>query len=192
MSAKLIFFAGSASKNSIHKKLAHAGADIARDIGAEVTILDLKDYELPLYCTDLEMEQGIPENVIKLKELFVAHDGFFVASPEYNSTFTPLMKNTFDWMSRPHYDGEPMFEPFDGKVAAITAASPGALGGIRGLFPLRLWLSNMNIHVIPKQMAMGNASNGFNDDGTLSDERQSAMLTDVVKQLVETATKLKA
>ena len=90
--AKLLFFAGSARKESMNKKLAKLAADMAQDAGAQVTHIDLKDFEMPLYDGDVEEENGIPENAKKLKQLFVEHDGFFIASPEYNSSMPPLFE----------------------------------------------------------------------------------------------------
>ena len=192
MTAKLIFFAGSARKESLNKKLAQAAANTASDIGAEVTVIDLADYELPIYNGDFEDENGMPQAAIDLKELFSSHDGFLIASPEYNSSYSALLKNTIDWMTRPHMGDEPFLMAFNGKVAALTAASPGGLGGLRGLAPLRVLLSNIGVHVIPTQMALSGAGKAFDADGNLSDDKQKSMLTKVVKQLTDTAEKLRS
>ena len=192
MTAKLIFFAGSARKESLNKKLAQAAANTASDIGAEVTVIDLADYELPIYNGDFEDENGMPQAAIDLKELFASHDGFLVASPEYNSSYSALLKNTIDWMTRPHMDDEPFLMAFNGKIAALTAASPGGLGGLRGLAPLRVLLSNIGVHVIPTQMALSGAGKAFDAGGNLSDDKQNSMLTKVVKQLTGTAKKLRS
>ncbi|MGH1398579.1 MAG: NADPH-dependent FMN reductase [Alphaproteobacteria bacterium] len=186
---KLIFFAGSARKDSLNKKLARAAEKIAKDLGAQTTYIDLRDYELPIFCEDIEAEHGMPEAAQKLKALFIEHDGFFIASPEYNSTFSPLLKNTLDWMSRGGADGTNCFK---GKVTAIAAASPGPMGGLRGLPTLRNLLSNIAMHgttVIPAQCALGNAHKAFDDNGDLKTE--NPFLTTCIKQLVETAEKLK-
>lgn len=188
---KLIFLAGSARRDSVNKKLAQNAEKIAKDLGAETTYIDLRDYELPMFCEDYEAENGMPDAAKELKKLFIDHDGFLIASPEYNSSFSPLLKNTLDWMSR---GGDDNSNAFQGKVSAITAASPGGLGGMRGLPHLRGLLTNIAMHgttVIPAQYALGGAYNAFDDNGNLSDEKQIAMLTNVVKQLVETAEKLK-
>lgn len=125
---KLLFFAGSARKNSLNKNLAKAAYNIALNQGSTATFIDLKDYPMPLYDGDLEDESGLPEKAIELKEVFMAHNGFFIASPEYNSSFSPLLKNSLDWVSRPHEKNEPPLSAYCNKVAAITAASPG--GGL--------------------------------------------------------------
>ncbi len=187
----LLFLAGSASKNSLNKKLARHAADLASDKGVEVKFIDLKDYEMPLYCTEWELENGVPDNAKKLKKLFQDADGFFIASPEYNSTFTPLLKNTIDWMSRPHEEGEPMLSAYKGKIAAIGAVSPGPLGGIRGLPALRDLLSNIGVHVIPTQIAVG-GKDAMNDDGSLTKDMHINMMSTLIDQFVNTAKKLNA
>lgn len=139
--AKILAFSGSARENSYNQKLVKIAALGASKVGAEVTVINLADYPLPLYNADLEKEQGLPENAKKLKQLMLEHDGLLIASPEYNSAFSALLKNTIDWMSRAESSDESSDEKplaaYQGKVAAIMAASPGALGGIRGLVFLR-------------------------------------------------------
>lgn len=185
--AKLIFFAGSARKDSINKKLARSAADMAEALGAEVTYVDLRDYPMPLYDGDLEDAEGMPENAQKLKKMFVEHDGFFVASPEYNSSISPLLKNTIDWMSRP---GGVEASPYKGKIAALGASSPGAIGGLRGLIPLRLLLSHLGVHVIADQIAVSSGHEAFDEDGNLKDARQADFLKSTVETLVKSADKL--
>src|SRR6056297_1100854 len=102
---KILAFAGSARKESWNKKLIQVATDFAQTAGADVTLIDLADYELPLFNQDLE-EKGVPENALKLKELFLSHDGLLISAPEYNSSITPLLKNTIDWVSRPSDDYE--------------------------------------------------------------------------------------
>ncbi len=95
---------------------------MAKEVGASVTYVDLKDFEMPLYDGDFEEQNGVPENAIKLKKLFVEHDGFFIASPEYNSSMSPLLKNSLDWISRPHEKNEVNLIAFMGKVAGLVWA----------------------------------------------------------------------
>lgn len=190
---KLLFFAGSARTDSVNKKLAKAAYEHAmtKD-GIESTFLDLKAYPLPIYDGDLEDQDGIPENAKKLKQILADHDGFFIASPEYNSGYSPLLKNVIDWCSRAESKDEPPLKAYKDKVVAITAASPGGLGGIRGLVPLRMLLGNIGVHVLPNQLAISGAFNAFDDHGGLKDDHQKAMLEGVVDQLIDVSTKLKA
>lgn len=186
---KLLFLAGSTRKNSLNKKLAQQAAKIAKELGAEASFIDLADFEMPIYNGDWETANGLPENAKKLKKLFIEANGFFIASPEYNSSFSAVLKNALDWISRKENDSEAGLVAFTGKVAAISAASMGALGGIRGLVPLRMLLGNINVLVTPNQMALGAAHTAFDDAGNLKDEKHTKQLEGVVKQLVEISGK---
>ena len=148
MTPRILAYAGSTRRKSFNKKLVQNAAQGAREAGAEVTLLDLKDFPLPLFDQDLEAEQGMPENGKKLKKLFIDHDGLLIASPEYNSSFPAVLKNAIDWVSRPA-PGEQSLLAFRGKVATLMSASPGALGGLRGLVHVRSILGNIGVIVLP-------------------------------------------
>jgi chromate reductase len=183
---KILMFAGSARKASTNKQLAALVASTAKAAGAEVTLIDLKDFEMPIYDGDLEGDTGLPDNAKRLKQLFVEHDGLFIASPEYNSSFSPLLKNALDWISRPHTENEQPLWAYNGKVAALGSVAPGALGGLRGLVPLRMMLGNIGVTVIPNQVAISNGFTAFDDDGALKVEQQSQMLKAMIDQLILT------
>ena len=192
MTIKLLFTAGSAREASLNKKLAYAAYQNAKNqSGVDAIFLDLKAYPLPLFDEDLESAEGMPENAITLKKMFSDCDGFFIASPEYNSAYSPLLKNTIDWMSRVHEEGEKPLAAFKGKVAGLAAVSPGGLGGIRGLVPLRMLLGNIGVHVIPNQAAINNGMNAFDANENMADEKQEKMLETVIHQLIETTKSLK-
>ncbi len=184
--SKILMFAGSARKASTNKQLAALVASTAQAAGAEVTLIDLKDFEMPIYDGDLEGDTGLPENAKRLKQLFVEHDGLFIASPEYNSSFSPLLKNALDWISRPHTENEQPLWAYNGKVAALGSVAPGALGGLRGLVPLRMMLGNIGVTVVPNQVAISNGFTAFDDDGALKVEQQSQMLKAMIDQLIMT------
>ena len=122
-----------------------------------MTLLDLRDYPMPLYDGDLEEASGIPEPARRFKQVLIEHDGFLIASPEYNSSISPALKNAIDWASRP-VPGEPALVAYQGKTAGLMAASPGALGGLRGLVHVRAILGNIGVLVIPEQIAVSSAS----------------------------------
>ena len=126
MTARILAFAGSLRRESFNKKLVPIAAKGARDAGAEVTLIGLEDFPLPLFDQDLEARQGMPENGMKLKQLFIDHDGLLIASPEYNSSITAVLKNAIDWVSRPA-PGEPSLVAFRSKVATLMSASPAPL-----------------------------------------------------------------
>jgi chromate reductase len=188
---RILAFAGSLRKDSFNKKLVHIAAQGARDAGAEVTIVDLRDFPLPIFDQDLEAAEGMPAAGQQLKDLFIAHDGLLISSPEYNSSITALTKNTIDWISRPSTKGEAGLIAFAGKTAAIIAASPGALGGLRGLVHLRSILGNIQVLVLPDQIAIVKAHEAFNDDGTLKDAKQQATTLGIGAKLAQTIAKLK-
>ena len=185
-------FAGSARKTSTNKQLAALAASTAQASEADVTLIDLKDFEMPLYDGDLEAEGGFPENAKRLKQLFVDHDGFFIASPEYNSSLSPLLKNALDWISRPHTENEPPLWAYSGKAAALGSVAPGALGGLRGLVPLRAMLGNIGVLVVPNQVAISNGFNAFDETGDLTDAMQTKFLEATIEQLVSTTRAIAA
>ena len=167
---RILALAGSARRDSFNKKLVRIAATAAERAGAEVTQLDLADYPLPLYDGDLEAADGLPPSVMKLKQLFLEHDGLMIASPEYNSSVTPLLKNTIDWVSRPA-EGEGRLAAYQDKVAVLMATSPGGLGGLRGLVHLRSILQNIGVMVLPDQRAVGGAMEAFDNSGQLKDPK---------------------
>ena len=188
---KILAFAGSTRSGSFNKKLIGFAADVAGKSGAEATLIDLRDYPVPLYDADLEAADGIPENARKLKALFNSQHGFLIASPEYNSTITPLMKNVIDWLTRP-IEGEKSYASFEGKIAGIMSASPGALGGLRSLGQLRALLENIRLIVLPDQQAISSAHKAFNDDGTLNDPKQRKSVEAIASKLTAMLIKLHA
>lgn len=187
---KILAFAGSSRKESFNKRLVQTSAKMAEQLGAEVTLLDLADYPLPLFNQDVEAE-GTPENAIRLKELFLAHDALLISAPEYNSSITPLLKNTIDWVSRP-VEGQPSLAAYRGKTAGLLSASPGALGGMRGLVHLRDILGNIGVLVVPSEASISQANKAFNESGELADENQRSRVEGVVRMLVETTAKLRS
>lgn len=170
---RILVFGGSLRRDSFNQKLAAIAADGARSAGAEVTFIVLRDFPLPVFDEDLETATGKPDPAVKLKALFRDHHGLIIASPEYNSSVTAALKNAIDWVSRTDSDDEPALSALSGKSAILCAASPGALGGLRGLVHLRAILGNIGITVLPDQVAVGNAYQAFRDDGSLADERQA-------------------
>ena len=106
------------------KLLQCAGTLAAKKDAMDVTILDLNDYDLPLFSEDIKIED-LPEPAMELKKLFIETDGFIFACPEYNGTMTPLLNNVIAWMSRPFSQDEKMYAAFKGKFALLLSTSPG-------------------------------------------------------------------
>ncbi len=187
---KILVFCGSIRSGSVNNRLTDC---IMRELvthDCEVTRISLADYELPIYDGDLEASQGVPENAKKLARLFHEHDGIFIATPEYNGSLTPLLKNTIDWISRVSADEDGKVIPYQGKVGAISACSPGGMGGMSMLYHLREILTRLGVLMLPEQVAVGNSGSAFNDDDTLTDERSAGFLQMACKSLVEKTTLL--
>ncbi|MGB8702480.1 MAG: NAD(P)H-dependent oxidoreductase [Thermosynechococcaceae cyanobacterium] len=167
----ILAFAGSTRTDSYNKKLVKIAAAGAEAAGAVVTYVDLRDLPMPLYDGDLEAQSGLPDNARVFKALLRSHQGLLIASPEYNSSLPPVLKNAIDWASRPEVNDPPLAVLAD-KVAAIMSTSPGALGGLRGLVALRSLLGNIRILVIPDQVAIPKADEAFDGSGQLRDPKQ--------------------
>ncbi len=188
-----MFFAGSTREGSYNKKLARLAQHIAVANGIEGVFVDLKDYPMPLYNGDVEAEQGPPAAAREFKALLGEYQGVFIASPEYNSSVTPLLKNTIDWVSRVRAKGETGLEVYQSRVFAISGASPGYYGGMRSLLTLRQILAvGVGASVIPQQLALPRAGDAFAEDGSLKDKMQQDMLKGVVEALAIAARKFAA
>lgn len=184
---KILAFSGSIRRDSWNRKLILLAADACRAAGAETTLIDLADYPLPLYNGDEEARDGLPDNALRLKALFKAHDALLIASPEYNSSVPPLLKNTLDWVSR-EWQGESGLLPYQDKVAAILAASPGQYGGMRMLPHLRQILNTLGVVVLPGQFSLPHADRAFDEEnGAL---KSPGRLHTVVMELVSVSTAL--
>jgi chromate reductase, NAD(P)H dehydrogenase (quinone) len=189
MFPKILAFAGSTRTGSYNKKLIRIAAEAARTAGAEVTLIDLRDYPMPLYDGDLEEREGIPAKAIEFKQLMLAHQGLLLSCPEYNSSITGVLKNAIDWASR-EAPGEKPLACFRGKTATLMSASPGALGGLRGLVTVRSILGNIGTLVLPDQVAVPKAHEAFDEQGKLKDPKQQASVERLAKALTETVRKL--
>ncbi|QKV19502.1 NADPH-dependent FMN reductase [Oricola thermophila] len=188
MIPRVLVFAGSNRSGSFNRQLAQAAAKVLALQGAEVTMIALADYPLPLVDEDLKKEKGVPANAIRLARLFAAHDALFLASPEYNASIPPLVKNTIDWVSLVRSDGSGPVRPFDGLTVALGSASDGKLGGIRGLYHLRAVLMNVGAQVVSQQCAISWANKAFGEDGMPSDEREAKHLEKACRALLDHCT----
>jgi len=187
---KILAFAGSLRKDSFNKRLVKIAAEGARQSGAEVTYVDLRDYPMPLYDQEIETAEGIPANAQKIKDLMIAHQGFLISSPEYNSSVSGVLKNVIDWASRPSKPDEVPLVCFKGKTAALMSASVGPLGGLRGLVHLKAILGNIDVLVMPQQHSIAKASEVFNSEGNLKEESQQSKIVQLGVNLVQLLKKL--
>ena len=188
---KILAFAGSLRKGSFNKLLLKAAIKGAEEAGATVTFVDLYDYPLPVYSEDLEAKEGLPENVLKLKEMMWKSDGFLISSPEYNSGISGVLKNMIDWTSRKAKPDEVYLSCFIDKVAVLMSASPGDLGGLRGLVQLRSILENIYTIVLPSQKTLPQAHQAFDSEGHFKNTELGKTFEELGKKLAQTIIKLK-
>jgi chromate reductase, NAD(P)H dehydrogenase (quinone) len=191
---RILVFAGSARAGSYNGKLAALAAGAARELGAEVTALDLRSLALPLYDAEIEAA-GMPAGALELRRLLAQHDALLVASPEYNGFPTPLLINSLDWASRPAAaDGLPSgLGAMSGKAAGVMSASPGPMGGLRSLGFARQFLHNtLGMLVVPEQFALAQANQAFDAHGALLDAKHQQAVLRVVASVVRVAGALKS
>ena len=191
MPIQLLVTSGSSRTGSLNRRLAQVVAQSARAAGAEVTELDLAALALPLYNGDIEAA-AMPDGARELRRLFSSHDGFIVAAPEYNAFVTPLLINALDWASRPAAEGTlpAGLAAMNGKAAGMVSASPGAIGGMRGLLFLRSFLATaLAMHVVPETASIGQAQQAFDDSGALKDAKQQLAVERVVRSVLAQATR---
>ena len=181
---RILAFSGSARSGSLNRKLLAAVVAATREAGAEVTVHDFKLLPIPLYDGDLEDAEGMPANAQKLVELITQHAGLLIASPEYNSQITPLLKNAIDWCTRAEEN------PLQGKVAAVVSASPGMFGGIRSMTLARQLLVHLGCHLVPVQCVLPHADKAFDEQGQLKEERSRKAARAVATELVRLARAL--
>ena len=186
--ARLLFFAGSARTGSYNKKLERLGAMIAEANGIPATFADLGDYPMPIYNGDLELAEGPPDNARKLKAVMQAHSGIFIASPEYNASITPLLKNCLDWVSHTREEGEAPLQVYKTRVFALGSASPGGMGGLRSLITVRQVLElGLGALVLPDQFAVPRANEAFGDDGHLKNKEAQETFKALIQRLARAA-----
>ena len=181
---RVLVFPGSNRAGAYSGKVADAAALELAKLECDVTRISLIDYPLPIMDEDLQRLEGIPENAMKLGRLFAAHDGILIASPEYNGSIPPLLKNTIDWVSRISRDGDKALKPYAGKVAGLCSSSAGHFAGILALGHLRPVLVRLGVQVISEQLSVPDAGTAFNADGSFKDERALANLIKVCTALV--------
>jgi chromate reductase, NAD(P)H dehydrogenase (quinone) len=196
----ILLFAGSTRINSFNRKLAKEAARLVREAGARPTLIELQELHIPLYNADLEA-RGTPKSVITLKQLMHSHAGWIIASPEYNGSYTALLKNTLDWASSPAKAGPECSEeeaehwksglkPFAGKVVGLMSASPGALGGLRSLDHLAPLLRNLQCWLAPQQFALNKATDAFDAQGQIKEPTTVQRVKAVVDQVIFGAQRL--
>lgn len=181
---KVLAFAGSTAQQSVNKKLMGEAVAFMKEAGAHVTVVSLKDYPMPFYDADLEKEEGMPPFAKQFRQLMLENQVILIASPEYNSSISGVLKNTLDWMSRSE-EGAASRKAFKGKKFILMSASPSASGGARGLVHLKSILEAAGGNVIAKQFTVAEAHKAFDEQGHLKDP----LLKNQLKELVQSVVK---
>lgn len=183
---KLLAFAASLKRESLNRKLIHLTAELARETGVEVDLADFREFDMPLYDADLQGSAGFPPGAQELARRVEAADGLMIASPEYNYSVPGTLKNAIDWVSRM----KPM--PFRGKHGFLLSASTSLVGGIRGLWALRVPLEGLGVILLPDMFALAQAPQALDERGKLKDAEMQKRLVDMVKGYLNMARKLSA
>lgn len=188
-SPNILVFGGSIRTGSLSAILAALAAKELAVAGADVTLISLADYPLPIYNGDIEANDGFPENARKLAQQIARHQGVFIATPEYNHSLPPLLKNAIDWVSRPKLQAE---YKHGGRIYAIGSTAPGMVGGARALIDLRKVLPTaLGAWVLPSQVSISLAKDAFDDSGHLVAEPPAKLLRSVCEQLVVSADRFR-
>ncbi|MGA8650012.1 MAG: NADPH-dependent FMN reductase [Xanthobacteraceae bacterium] len=186
---KILVMTGSLRSGSHNGRLA---ALVTKELAlaeAEVTRISLADYPLPLLDADLLAASGPPDDAVKLKHMLAAHQGVFIASPEYTASVTPLLKNAIDWITRVHGRNDEPYAAFKNRVFALGSASARADGGLHALMALRQILEvGCGALVLPEQINVGRAEEAFDDMDNLKDEALATALKEMVRRLIELAS----
>lgn len=188
MATKVLVFAGSIRSGALSARLAALAAKELALADAEVNHISLADYPLPFFDGDLETEKGIPDNASKLARLIAASRGVFIATPEYNHSLPPLLKNAIDWVSRHRHTGS---LPYRRKVYAAGSTSDGPIGGARALIDLRKVLATgLGAILMPDKIEISRAQDAFDDAGELIDQARAKQLRTLCRNLVDYASRL--
>jgi NAD(P)H-dependent FMN reductase len=181
--AAILAFSGSSRHGSFNRRLLDIAVGEALALGAETSILDLRDLDLPVYDPDLTADE-VPQGVLVLRQIVSAHDGFLIATPEYNGSLPPILKNALDWSTRAILRGKAT-TPYRGKVGSIMSASIGMTGGLGCLSHLRSVLARLGVLVLPDELSLRSAGSAF-DESTLRDPAIQELLRQQVATLVGT------
>lgn len=178
---KVLAFAGSTREDSANKKLIKEAANIAREEGAIVTLISLNDYPMPFYNADLEAKEKMPTKAKEFRQLLIQNQVILIASPEYNSSLSGVLKNAIDWASRSEQGGSSR-DAFKGKKFILMSASPGSTGGSRGLMHLRSIIENIGGTVVVQQIVVPDAYNAFDEQGHLKNPNLKKELQQLIQE----------
>jgi NAD(P)H-dependent FMN reductase len=189
LSVDVLAFSGSVRAGSLCQALLAAGIDELQNLGAAVTQIDIRAFNLPIYDGDLEKAEGLPRAAYELREIVKAHHTLLISSTDYNGGIVPLLKNALDWVSRPHGD-EANLSAIERKTVALISCALGMYGGSRAQNHLRQTLQVMKCIVIPDTVCIPFADKAFDSDGKLINPIARQMLQVTMKELVRVSSAL--
>jgi len=172
---KIGFLCGSLRTGSINKQLENALIIRAKALGAEIGIIDLDQYDLPMFHGDIAAPEAVRTLINNIKDC----DGIIITSPEYNGGLPPVLKNAIDWSST--VETGHITKP----VYAIASATPGPMSGIMGMRQIAYILTRMGATLIPTQVGCGTASKAFNANGELIAEPASGLADKMLAGLTQ-------
>jgi chromate reductase, NAD(P)H dehydrogenase (quinone) len=185
---RILVFPGSLRTGSHNARLAGTIVKSLALKQCEVTRIMLRDYPLPIYDGNLEMQSGAPGNAKVLARLFHEHDAVIIVAPEYNASSAPLVKNTIDWISRVKADADGKPVPYKNRIFGLASASSGKFAGVRGLYHLRATLMNVGAQIVTEQLSIAYAQNAFDDMDDLKDEQDRKRMDNLVDAVIEKAS----
>ncbi len=188
---KVLALSGSIRKNSLNTKLLKCVVHEIEQYKADVTYVDLKDFPMPFYNGDVEDEEGLPLHALALKKMILEHDGLIIASPEYNGSVSPVLKNMIDWITRKGPEDKITGNCFRDKAALLISASPSVYGGYRALQHLRFILESIGVFVLPDQKTVSFAHNAFTAEGSLIDASQQKEVRAISEKYADFIGRLK-
>ena len=184
---KILGFAGSLRSGSFNKKALRVALQGAKEAGAKIEELDLRELNVPLYDGDVEAKEGLPKSVKILKKKIEEADALLIAAPEYNNSMSGVLKNVIDWASR---KGEEGTNVFNDKPTALITASPGRFGGLKAAIAFRPVARTLGMQLMNEEVQVANAGDVFEGDKIVN-ERVEGQLIDTGKSLVEWTIRLK-
>jgi len=179
----ILIYAGSARRGAFSRQLAAAATTLVSEAGGKPTLIDLADFEVPLYNADSEDSGGIPQPVVVYRRLVATHQGMIIVTPEYNGFITPLLLNMLCWASRPS-PGDDFGAVFQNKPVALLASSPGRLGGVRVIPRLRDVVAELGMVPVPGFTTVPQAGKAFTPRGRLADTGIESGLTAQIDRLL--------
>lgn len=185
----VLAFAGSTRSGSYNKQLVLEAANMAKQMGAHVSTIDLNNYPMPFYDGDLETNSGMPEKARQLRNQMIQNQVIIIATPEYNGSISAVLKNAIDWASRSEQGG-PSRDAFKGKIFLLLSASQGPGGGKRSLAHLKSIIENVGGTVLSEEISLANAHQAFDSQGHLNDAAVKTAIQKALEPILSQKTEL--